>query len=90
MNAIYVASLLRSQSESLKTRALRWWWQKEGYFTPKGYRGNPNWCRGIGVIYCLCFDLAAGTWRTTRLLAKRCLFEESRGACDASDMSPRK
>ncbi|CAK9032129.1 unnamed protein product [Durusdinium trenchii] len=35
--------ILRDSDEWKESSMNRWWWQREGFFTPRGYRGNPNW-----------------------------------------------
>eukprot|EP00438_Fugacium_kawagutii_P017136 Skav217499 [mRNA] locus=scaffold1908:190856:205440:- [translate_table: standard] len=35
--------IIRDSEEWKDSSMDKWWWQKEGYLTPKGYRANPNW-----------------------------------------------
>lgn len=35
--------IIRDSEEWKESSMNKWWWQKEGYLTPRGYRANPNW-----------------------------------------------
>mmetsp|Transcript_77619 Transcript_77619/g.107881 ORF Transcript_77619/g.107881 Transcript_77619/m.107881 type:complete len:203 (-) Transcript_77619:61-669(-) len=44
--------IIRDSEEWKDSSMDKWWWQKEGYLTPRGYRHNPNWDLEVYKIAC--------------------------------------